>query len=224
MRTTVDLDDDVLNVAKHLAEERRQSLVACYPTWLVTRSSRQLRSEFRGPHTGAPQKAGCPACYRANGEGSPQHPYLGFMAALLDVNALIALVDSDHVGHQAIRKWFTANHKLGWATCPLTENGMIRVLSQKAYPSGQRTPAEVIQVLNGLKTAFADTHHFWPDKISLADDSVFDGFLIPGARQVTDVYLLGLAAQQKGVFVSFDRGLLWHAVRGASARLVGHPG
>jgi uncharacterized protein len=67
------------------------------------------------------------------------------MVSLLDVNALIALVDSDHVGHVAIQKWFMKNYRSGWATCPLTENGMVRVLSQAAYPSGQRTPAEVIQ-------------------------------------------------------------------------------
>jgi hypothetical protein len=146
------------------------------------------------------------------------------MAALLDVNALIALVDSDHVGHQAIRRWFTANHRSGWATCPMTENGMVRVLAQEAYPSGQRTPAEVIQVLNALKAAFEDSHQFWSDDISLADNSVFDSTLVAGARQVTDVYLLGLAAQRKATFVSFDRSLAWHAVRGASGRLVQHPG
>ena len=146
------------------------------------------------------------------------------MAALLDVNALIALVDSDHVGHQPIRKWFTANQKSGWATCPLTENGMVRVLSQQAYPSGQRTPAEVIQILNALKAAFEETYQFWPDNISLADNSVFDSILVARTRQVTDVYLLGLAAQKKATFVSFDRSLPWHAVRGASARLVQHPG
>ncbi|HEX4227222.1 MAG TPA: TA system VapC family ribonuclease toxin [Bryobacteraceae bacterium] len=146
------------------------------------------------------------------------------MAALLDVNALIALVDSDHIGHQAIRKWFTANHKSGWATCPLTENGMVQVLSQETYPSGKRTPAEVIQVLNALKAAFQDSYQFWPDDISLADSAIFDSTLVAGARQVTDVYLVGLAAKQKGTFVSFDRSLAWQAVRGASARMVRHPG
>ncbi len=73
------------------------------------------------------------------------------MAALLDVNALIALVDADHIEHRAMQKWFQRRHRSGWATCPLTENGMIRVLSQASYPSGQRTPAEGIQVLNALK-------------------------------------------------------------------------
>ena len=109
------------------------------------------------------------------------------MSALLDVNALIALVDSDHVGHEAIQKWFMQHQRSGWATCPLTENGMVRVLSQPAYPSGQRSPAEVVQVLSALKMAFAGSHEFWPDEISITDSSIFEAALIAGARQVTCV-------------------------------------
>lgn len=146
------------------------------------------------------------------------------MTALLDVNALIALVDSDHVGHESVRSWFMAHHRSGWATCPLTENGMVRVLSQPAYPSGQRTPAEVIQVLVALKTAFSDSYEFWPDDVSLADDSLFDNALIAGTRQVTDIYLLGLAARHRGILLSFDLSLTWQAIRGGSSKLIRHPG
>ena len=146
------------------------------------------------------------------------------MAALLDVNALIALLDADHVGHPAIHRWFTKHHRFGWATCPLTENGMVRVLSQAAYPSGQRTPAEVIQVLSALKTAFVSSFEFWPDNVSISDESVFNGSLIPGRRQVTDVYLIGLAMHHGGTIVSFDRTLSWQAVRGGSKGLVTEPG
>jgi toxin-antitoxin system PIN domain toxin len=145
------------------------------------------------------------------------------LAALLDVNALIALVDADHVDHEAMRGWFAAHQGAGWATCPLTENGMVRVLSHPAYRSGQRTPAEVIEVLNVLKGAFRDSHEFWPDDTSISDEFVFESALIAGTRQVTDVYLLGLAARREGVVVSFDRTLAWQAVRGGSARLVQHP-
>jgi uncharacterized protein len=145
------------------------------------------------------------------------------MAALLDVNALIALVDSQHLAHEEMQRWFLQRHGSGWATCPLTENGMVRVLSQPAYPSGQRTSAEVIQVLNALKAAFESSHEFWPDDISLSDDAVFESVLIAGPRQVTDVYLLGLAAWHKGTLVSFDRSLAWQALRGGSERLVQRP-
>lgn len=145
------------------------------------------------------------------------------MAALLDVNALIALVDSDHVGHEAMQKWFLKSHVSGWATCPLTENGMVRVLSQTAYPSGQRSPAEVVQVLTEVKRAFANTYEFWPDDVSITDTTIFNATLIAGTRQVTDVYLLGLASRRGGSIVSFDRSLAWQGVRGASRRLVQSP-
>jgi uncharacterized protein len=144
------------------------------------------------------------------------------MAALLDVNALIALVDSQHLAHEEMQRWFLLQHGSGWATCPLTENGMVRVLSQPAYPSGQRTPAEVVQVLNALKAAFGTSHQFWADDISLSD-SMFDSVLIAGPRQVTDVYLLGLAARHEGTLVSFNRSLAWQALRGGSERLVQRP-
>ncbi len=145
------------------------------------------------------------------------------MAALLDVNALIALVDSDHVSHEAAQKWFTQHQQSGWATCPLTENGMVRVLSRPAYPSGQRTPAEVIQVLVELKNAFRKSHEFWSDNLSISDDSVFAGSMIASTRQVTDAYLLGLSFQHKGTLVSFDRSLAWQAVRGGTEQLVQRP-
>lgn len=114
-------------------------------------------------------------------------------------------------------------YRSGWATCPVTENGMVRVLSQPTYSSGQRTPAEVIQILSALKEAFRNSYEFWPDDLSITDDSAFDGALIAGTRQVTDIYLLCLAARHGGVLVSFDRSLAWQAVRGGSDRLVQRP-
>jgi toxin-antitoxin system PIN domain toxin len=114
--------------------------------------------------------------------------------ALMDVNTLIALLDPDHIEHKTMQKWFTRHHMSGWATCPITENGMVRVFSQAAYPGGQRAPAEVIQILSELKKSFAKSYQFWPDDISLTDNSIFEKSLIAGTRQVTDLYLLALAA------------------------------
>jgi uncharacterized protein len=145
------------------------------------------------------------------------------LAALLDLNALIALVDSDHTGHKAITRWFRQNHRGGWATCPLTENGIVRILSQPTYSSGRRTPTEVIDVMRALKTAFAQSHQFWSDDLSLIDSPLFDSTLIAGSKQVTDVYLLGLAFQHKAKLVSFDRTLQWQAIRGASKDLIQLP-
>ena len=145
------------------------------------------------------------------------------MAALLDVNALIALVDRDHVDHDPIHRWFAAHATKGWATCSITENGMVRVLSQPAYPSGQRSPSEAIQVLRALKAAYRQVHEFWADDVSLSDDSLFVPAYITGPRQVTDAYLLGLAARRKQRVVSFDRSLPWQAIRNGSAQLIELP-
>jgi toxin-antitoxin system PIN domain toxin len=143
------------------------------------------------------------------------------VAALMDVNALIALVDADHTGHSAMHKWFAAHAGRGWATCPLVENGMVRVLSQPGYRGGRRTPAAVIALLRALK---ASAHHeFWRDDVSLSDETLFDPAYIIGARQVTDVYLLGLAARRGGRVVSFDRSMPWQAIRNGSQDLLESP-
>jgi uncharacterized protein len=145
------------------------------------------------------------------------------VAALLDVNALIALIDRDHVDHDPIHRWFATHAIKGWATCSITENGMVRVLSQPAYPSGKRSPAEVIQVLRAMKAAYRQVYEFWMDDVSLSDQSLFDSAYITGPRQVTDAYLLGLAARRKQRVVSFDRSLPWQAIRNGSAQLIELP-
>lgn len=142
------------------------------------------------------------------------------MAWLLDVNALIALIDSDHVHHEVMHRWFARHVRQKWATTPITENGVVRVLSQPAYPSGQRAPAEVIRILRRLKTAHRKTHEFWPDEVSLTNTFLFDEDCVVGHRQVTDAYLLGLAKQRGGKVVTFDRGMPWQAIRGGDATLV----
>ena len=145
------------------------------------------------------------------------------MVALLDVNALVALVDSEHVGYEAMHQWFAQNASQGWATCPLTENGMVRVLSQPSYPSGQRTPAEVIRVLSALKSAYAGVYQFWSDDVSISDDALFAPEFIISTRQVTDAYLLGLASRHKGAVVSFDKSMPWQAVRNGTRVLIQSP-
>ncbi len=151
------------------------------------------------------------------------NPRIDFVTALLDVNALIALLDSEHMEHRTMRTWFQKHHHAGWSTCPLTENGMVRVLSQRTYPSGQRTPAEAIQALRALKARFAASHEFWPDDLSLSEENLFEIELLAGPAQITDAYLLALAKHHNGVLASFDRSLAWHAVRGGSESLVKHP-
>ena len=143
------------------------------------------------------------------------------MAGLLDVNALIALLDRDHVGHDAVHRWFAAHASRGWATCAITENGLVRVLSQPAYPSGQRSPAEVFFILREIKSVRG--HEFWNESVSLADASLFQPEFITGSRQVTDAYLLGLAVRRNGKIVTFDRTLPWQGIRGGTPQLIEIP-
>lgn len=134
------------------------------------------------------------------------------MRALLDVNVLIALHDQQHVHHQAATHWFGLHAALGWASCPLTQNGAARVMSQPAYPQ----PASLSALLAMFSRSFADpSHAFWCDDISLADGAVFDSQRIHGHRQVTDVYLLGLAVAHGGRLVTLDARIPLSAVRGA---------
>jgi uncharacterized protein len=137
------------------------------------------------------------------------------MRALFDVNVLIALLDQAHPHHETASSWLTANIKQGWASCPITQNGCIRIMSQPSYP-GARPAAQIIERLRGgLQHA---AHRFWPDDVSILDDKVVDATRVHGARQVTDTYLLALAVQHGGRLVTFDSGIALAAVRGATPR------
>src|SRR5260370_25899442 len=90
-------------------------------------------------------------------------------AALLDVNVLVALFDPPHTNHEDAHRWFGRNRKHGWATCPITINDCIRVLSNPAYLTAEATPAEVAGRLRSLRST-AD-HHFWADSVSPMDEA-----------------------------------------------------
>lgn len=134
--------------------------------------------------------------------------------ALLDVNVLVALFDPDHAHHEAAHRWFAANRSAGWATCPLTENGFVRVLSNPAYSPVHFSPGEIVARLRQF--CESGDHVFWPDAVTLRDDGLFVSQLPLGHRQVTDVYLLGLARQNGGRLATFDQAIPVHAVAGAT--------
>jgi len=134
------------------------------------------------------------------------------MRALLDINVLLALLDADHVDHATARAWLSSEIESGWASCTLTENGFVRVMSQPRYP-GAVSPLEAIGRLR--RATSTEYHAFWPCDLSLLDESVFDRSRIHGPRQVTDAYLLALAMANDGRFVTFDQGVPVAAVRGA---------
>jgi hypothetical protein len=133
--------------------------------------------------------------------------------ALLDINVLIALLDSDHASHDAAIEWFAKHARGGWASCPITQNGCIRILSNLAYPN----PLPVQAVVQRLAEACQQRiHEFWPDDVSLLDSTVVDSSRIHGPRQLTDLYLLTLAVARAGMLVTFDRGIPLAAVRNAT--------
>ncbi len=135
---------------------------------------------------------------------------------LLDVNVLIALVDPAHVQHDAAHEWF-AVHQQSWATCPLTENGLLRIVGHARYPNSPGTPSAVAPLMAGLRAL--PGHVFWPDDISLQDNERFDLSRLLSSGQVTDSYLLALACAHGGQLASFDRRLVTDAVRGGSQGL-----
>jgi toxin-antitoxin system PIN domain toxin len=134
------------------------------------------------------------------------------MRALLDVNVLIALLDAAHVHHAAASRWLDTNFDQGWASCPLTQNGCLRIMSTSAYPRAQPVAA-VAQRLR--EASFQYMHEFWPDEISVLDPLRFDEKRWLSSRQVTDAYLLGLAVHRGGCFVTLDRKVDSALVRGA---------
>lgn len=134
--------------------------------------------------------------------------------ALLDVNLLIALFDPEHIHHDIAHDWFIDHRAHGWATCAITENGLVRVLSTPSYRSGPVRSADALQRLRGLCDS-AD-HRFWDRTVSLRDSRLFDGEALTGYRQLTDIYLLGLAKTMGGVVATLDRTIPLRAVIGAT--------
>ena len=139
------------------------------------------------------------------------------MLALLDVNAIIALFDVEHGFHAATRSWLTAwladspSHR--WASCPLTQNAVVRILSQPSYPRAAST-FDMVQRLAGATSH--ERHAFIPDDISIADANQIAASHLLGPKGITDIYLLALAVKHNARFVTFDRGIALSAVIGAT--------
>jgi toxin-antitoxin system PIN domain toxin len=137
--------------------------------------------------------------------------------ALLDVNLLVALTFPAHIHHDLAHDWFSEERRHGWATCPLTEHGFIRLAILEAAQS-------TVSALQSPETAFdylrrfrASGHHsFWTDSLSITDSSVFGPGAVRGSNQLTDVYLLGLAHKMRGRLATFDQSISLGAVAGAT--------
>ena len=134
--------------------------------------------------------------------------------ALLDVNVLLALLDSDHIDHARARDWAEAEIRFGWASCAITQNGFVRIISQPRYPSPV-PPARALEHL--AHAAETDLHEYWPCSVSLLDKGILHWDRLHGPRQVTDAYLLALALAYDGRLVTLDQSVPLNAVNGASS-------
>jgi toxin-antitoxin system PIN domain toxin len=122
---------------------------------------------------------------------------------LLDTNLLIALLWPSHERHGLAVKWFTRHRAKGWATCPFTQAGFVRIVSNPAFSRDAVQPREAIHILSA-NTAAKD-HSLWTDELPLADAVAFAGLRLMGHQQVTDAYLLGLAIRRGGVLATLDQ-------------------
>lgn len=125
---------------------------------------------------------------------------------LLDANVLVALSWPDHSLHGRAGRWFAARGHLAWATCPLTQTAFVRILSNPAFSPQALTPRDALSLLeSNLKHP---NHQFWAAGIPLSGAIEKVEAKLQGHRQVTDAYLVGLAAQRKGKFATMDGGVI----------------
>jgi toxin-antitoxin system PIN domain toxin len=136
---------------------------------------------------------------------------------LLDVNVLIALIDPVHVQHDRAHEWFAAKGRDAWATCPLTENGVLRIVGHPRYPNSPGTPAAVAELMTVLLALGG--HEFWPDDTTLFDTQRVNMTRLLDSKQVTDSYLLALACAHGGKLATFDRYVVTAAVTGGPKAL-----
>jgi uncharacterized protein len=138
-------------------------------------------------------------------------------SVLLDVNVLIALHWPAHQHFEAAHEWFAARGGARWATCPLTQLAFVRIVSNPSFSPDALTPAEALGLLE--RNLVHPDHEFWPDDVGLTDAVGSLASRLQGYRQLTDVYLLGLARKRRGTLASFDEGLRTLSAGDTSARL-----
>jgi uncharacterized protein len=124
---------------------------------------------------------------------------------LLDVNVLIALLWPPHEAHDKAQQWFAENSHHGWATCPITQAGFIRIVSNSAFSRHSLTPKDALGIL--VDSLEHRSHRFWAEDIGVPEALAASGQRLVGHQQVTDAYLLGLAVHRKGKLATFDASL-----------------
>ncbi|MBI3947634.1 MAG: hypothetical protein HY321_17065 [Armatimonadetes bacterium] len=126
-------------------------------------------------------------------------------AFLPDVNVLIAFAWPSHVHHRLARAWFARSAAAGWATCPFTQSGFVRISSNPRIVDGAVTPREALALLRQMTEI--GRHAFWPDDLDFTRPADVPTGLLVERRQATDAYLLGLAIRRGGRLVTLDRSV-----------------
>jgi hypothetical protein len=126
-------------------------------------------------------------------------------ATLLDVNALLALIWPEHQFHPQMSSWFRQHARQGWATCPITQMGFVRIVSSASFTKNAPKIGDALRLLH-LNLA-QPNHEFWPDDVTVPQSLDRLGISLQGHRQITDAYLLGLAIHHKGRLATFDRSI-----------------
>jgi toxin-antitoxin system PIN domain toxin len=139
-------------------------------------------------------------------------------AHLLDINVLVALFWTNHEQHDAARRWFHAHHNEGWATCPLTQAGFVRISSNPRVFPAAPSPGRAVELL--AANIKHRTHRFWKDDLALPDAVKPFASRFTGHQQTTDAYLFGLALRKRGWLVTFDAGVAALADSQQAASLV----
>jgi toxin-antitoxin system PIN domain toxin len=137
------------------------------------------------------------------------------VVSLLDINVLVALAWPNHEHHEFANRWFGQNERAGWATCPLTQSGFVRVSSNQRLIPAAKSPGEVVELLRRIVSL--PNHVFFSDDISLVASKFVDTGKLQGYRQVTDAHLLGIALRHDARLATFDGGIVGLVPSGYSA-------
>jgi len=122
---------------------------------------------------------------------------------------IIAIIDAQHVDHRRAKGWFESTDDLHWLSCPITQNGVIRILSNPRY-SASITLSRAMRSLRILLTR--GQHQFVSDSISILDPDIVDSNHLLSHNQTTDTCLLALAAAHNASLATFDKRLVATAV------------
>ncbi|MGH8158426.1 MAG: TA system VapC family ribonuclease toxin [Rhodanobacter sp.] len=144
----------------------------------------------------------------------PSWPSSGATTWLLDVNVLLALLDPTHTHHTLAHEWF-ATAGASWASCNLTQNGALRIMSHPRYGNAVASTAIAAELLADICNQSG--HVFWPGDLSLLDSPLINRQRLLASGQVTDTWLLALAVQRGGRLATFDKRLVTSAVKGGDA-------